>query len=66
MDITSANAKTFFDECVLEVSSYMKISIRIRDVVEITADDTRVRAIIQPGPHLFGLVSPAPESGPVL
>ena len=47
MNICSPNAKTFCNECILQVSTDMKIGIGIRYIVEVTADDKWVGAGIQ-------------------
>jgi hypothetical protein len=58
MLVTSADTKTFCNERILQVSPDMEIGIRIRDVIEISADDQWVGARIQLLSDRICLVSP--------
>ena len=61
MDIGPAGSEVFGYEGILPASPDMKISIGIRNIIEIPANDYRVRARIQVPSYGIGLVSAEAE-----
>lgn len=66
MDIGPADAKTFFNKSIPSRALDRKISIGIGDIVEIPANNGRVRAFVQLLPHFQGLLAPQAEGEPEL
>jgi hypothetical protein len=62
MDIGTADAESFGDECIIPAAPDGEISVGIRDVVEISANNGRIGAFIQLCPDLFGLVAAEAKS----
>ena len=61
IDIGPADAKSLFQEGVLPVTANIIISIGIRDVIEVTADDPGIGTFVELFPDLHGLVCPMSE-----
>ena len=61
MDICAADTEAFLDIGVLPAAPDGEIGKGIGDIVEIPANNCRMRAFVQFRPYLFGLVSPQAE-----
>src|SRR5688572_2480365 len=61
-----ADAKTFFEKCILHTPSYFKIGVGSRDIIQVAAKQYRVRAITQDFTYNIGLDAAVHEAFPDL